>query len=203
MSTALFPSNISKTLFEQVKLFEGPGGQPMLKVYLDPAGIPTGGWGAIKGLTRKMVGQAITYATAEQWLTRDLAEAEAGVRKHVKVKLNQNQYDVLVDFVFNLGAGALGSSTLLKRLNAGDYAAVPDQIKRWNKAKVGGKLTILAGLVKRRDWEAAYWKTAAGTAPYTAPHNPGSTVIPAKPSGESKSLFDLIAALLSAIFQRK
>ena len=68
----------------------------------------------------------------------------------MKVPLNQAQFDALVSFAFNLGAGALETSTLLKKLNAGKYAAVPQEFEKWVKA--GGK--TLPGLVRRRTAEA-------------------------------------------------
>ena len=68
----------------------------------------------------------------------------------VTVPLSQNQFDALVSWVYNLGNGNLTSSTMLKVLNSGDYAGVPAQIKRWNKA--GGK--VLEGLTRRRQAEA-------------------------------------------------
>ena len=68
----------------------------------------------------------------------------------VTCDLNQNQFDALVSWVYNLGPANLQASTLLKVLNAGDYAGVPAQIMRWNKA--GGK--VLEGLTRRRQAEA-------------------------------------------------
>jgi len=68
----------------------------------------------------------------------------------INVPLDQNQFDALCSWVFNLGPTNLQSSTLLKVLNEGKYDEVPDQIVRWNKA--GGQ--VLAGLVKRRQAEA-------------------------------------------------
>ena len=67
-------------------------------------------------------------------------------RAAARVKLNQNQFDALVSFTYNLGAGALGSSTLLGKLNRGDFEGAADEFPKWNKA--GGK--VLNGLVKRR-----------------------------------------------------
>ena len=74
---------------------------------------------------------------------------EADVKRLVDVPLTQYQFDALVSFVFNLGSGAFGGSTLLKKLNAGDYSAVPAQLMRWNKA--GGR--VLRGLTRRRQAE--------------------------------------------------
>ena len=79
-----------------------------------------------------------------------MPEYEGYINDMVKVPLEQNQFDALCSWVFNLGPKNLQESTLLKLLNAGDYHTTPEQIKRWNKA--GG--VILGGLVKRREAEA-------------------------------------------------
>lgn len=97
------------------------------------------------------IGQTITEAEADAFLRQDLVHAERAVNQHVFVRLTQNQFDALVSFVFNVGAGAFERSTLLKRLNAGDYEAVPSELKRWTRSK--GR--VLSGLVKRRAAEAA------------------------------------------------
>ena len=72
------------------------------------------------------------------------------INDFVEVNLEQNQFDALVSWVFNLGPANLKASTLLKVLNAKDYEGVPAQIKRWNKA--GGK--VLQGLIRRREAES-------------------------------------------------
>jgi len=96
-------------------------------------------------------GQAITKDEAESLLMRDVHIAELDVHAMVKVPLSQHQYDALVDFAFNLGGPALHGSTLLRLLNAGDYAGADAEFKKWDHA--GGK--VLAGLTKRRAAEAA------------------------------------------------
>ena len=88
-------------------------------------------------------------------LAEDLEEFEDYVESYVKVELSQNQFDALVAWTFNLGPGNLSESTMLKKLNEGDYAAVPDEMRRWNKA--GGE--VLNGLVRRRDAEAELFST--------------------------------------------
>ena len=83
-------------------------------------------------------------------MTKDLEEFESYVNGMVKVELEQNEFDALVCWTFNLGPTNLGSSTLLKVLNQDKKNEVPAQIKRWNKA--GGE--VLEGLIRRREAEA-------------------------------------------------
>ncbi|WP_312069487.1 lysozyme, partial [Acinetobacter sp.] len=75
----------------------------------------------------------------------------ASVNNLVKVPLSQNQFDALVSLTYNIGSTAFKNSTLLKKLNAKDYAGAADQFLRWNKG--GGK--VLKGLVRRREAERA------------------------------------------------
>jgi lysozyme len=94
-------------------------------------------------------GQKITGAQAEALLRKDITWAEEAVNKSVVVPLTQNQFDALVSFVFNVGAGAFGSSTLLRLLNSKDYEGAANQFLRWNKQKG----VVLKGLTKRREEE--------------------------------------------------
>lgn len=115
-----------------------------LKAYLPtPNDVWTIGYGHTK--TAKP-GMKITQRGAEELLKHDLAWVEAALARYVKVPLNQNQYDALASFVYNLGATNFKNSTLLKKLNAGDYRGAADQLPRWNKQK--GK--VLRGLTIRR-----------------------------------------------------
>lgn len=94
----------------------------------------------------------LTQAEAEDLLTRDITKAEHAVDRLVTVKLNQNKYDALVDFVYNIGSGNFSGSTLLEKINA---KAPKKEIKaaflQWNKA--GGSTNT--GLTERREYEAA------------------------------------------------
>jgi lysozyme len=92
----------------------------------------------------------LSQEEAEQMLESELIEYEGYVTKYVTVPLTQNQFDALVVWVYNLGPTNFRKSTLLKKLNSGDYTAAGQEITRWNKA--GGK--VLNGLVKRRKAEA-------------------------------------------------
>lgn len=135
---------ISADGIELIKRFEGC----RLSAYLDAVGVPTIGYGSTEGVT---MGDTITQDEAETLLLEDLARFERCVTDAVKVPIDQNAFDALVSFAFNVGCGALEKSTLLKLLNAGDHKAAAEQFKRWDKA--GGN--ALAGLTKRRAAEAA------------------------------------------------
>lgn len=121
-----------------------------LDAYRDVGGVWTIGYGHTGGV---MPGERITEAEAEHLLRDDLGWAEGAVHRLVNVKLTDNQHAALVSFVFNVGEGAFAKSTLLRKLNAGDYAAVPAELARWNKA--GGQ--VVQGLVNRRAAEAGLW----------------------------------------------
>ncbi|RVO54932.1 lysozyme [Sinorhizobium meliloti] len=129
-----------------------------LRAYFCPAGIPTIGYGTTKGVTKDDVKRrkTITESEAERLLKADLAVYEAGVRKLVKVNLSDDQFGALVSFAYNLGVGALASSTLLKKINAkASLADIERSWLQWNKARVNGVLKPLSGLTKRRKAELA------------------------------------------------
>ena len=134
---------ISKEGISLLKKFEGC----KLEAYLDAVDVPTIAYGRTKEV---QMGDTCTQQQAEDWLEEELVEYEGYVEKAVTVPLEQNQFDALVSWTYNLGPTNLKSSTLLKVLNAGYYEQVPDQIRRWNKA--GGK--ELEGLTRRRTAEA-------------------------------------------------
>ena len=99
-------------------------------------------------------GDKITAEEAGEMMAADLLPFERDVSRLVKVPLEQCQFDALVCFAYNVGGGALASSTLLKLLNAGDYSGAAGQFSRWNKAN--GKQ--LAGLTRRREAERALFE---------------------------------------------
>lgn len=122
-----------------------------LVAYLDSVGVWTIGYGdtgpdVVKGLV-------ITKAQAEERLQRRLLEFEGYVNKYVKVALTQNQFDALVSLVYNIGPTNFSTSTLLRKLNAGDYAGAAAQFPVWNKGRVDGKLVVINGLTNRRKKE--------------------------------------------------
>lgn len=100
-------------------------------------------------------GMKITPAQAEDLLYSDLAWVEQVIASKVKVPLTQNQYDALASLIFNIGGTAFGRSTVLKRLNAGDYKGAADAFLMWDKQKdkATGKMKALKGLTRRREEE--------------------------------------------------
>ena len=143
--TALGASNmqISEEGISLIKHFEGCG----LEAYQDSIGIWTIGYGTIKGVKE---GDQINQDEAEHLLQEEMPEYEGYINEMVNVPLEQNQFDALCSWVFNLVHKNLSESTLLRVLNDEKYDEVPKQIVRWNKA--GGQ--VLKGLVKRRQAEA-------------------------------------------------
>ena len=132
-----------------IKHFEGRE----LQAYQDSVGVWTIGYGhtAAAGPPTVYAGQTISEAEAEEILKRDLGLFERGVNDLVKVSTNSDQFSALVSFSFNVGLGALETSTLLRKLNARDYQGAANEFPRWVKA--GGQ--TLPGLVRRRDAERA------------------------------------------------
>jgi lysozyme len=160
--------NLSEAGLALIKRWEGL----KLDAYQDGAGVWTIGYGSTRGVTP---GMRITRAEADARLRSDAEEAAAAVRRSVRVPLSQAQFDALVSWTFNLGTGALASSTLLRRLNRGDYEGAAEEIQRWNKLRdaESGELVVSQGLVNRRraeremfssyplEWAAGGIETAA------------------------------------------
>lgn len=138
------PTRTGAQGIDLIKHFEGL----RLQRYLDAVGKPTIGYGHLI-LPHEHFDRPLSEAEAQALLRRDLRGAELQLCKLVRVPITQQQFDALMSFVFNLGAGRLRSSTLLRYLNAGSPARAADQFLAWNKA--GGK--PLAGLTRRRQAE--------------------------------------------------
>ena len=124
-----------------------------LTAYQDQVGVWTIGYGhtgpdVYGGLT-------ITEDQAEQLLASDIAGSVTCVNDAVTVELTQNQFDALVDFVFNLGCASLHISTLLRFVNQGDFDSAAPQFLRWDHA--GGK--VIPGLLARRKAEMTLFQT--------------------------------------------
>ncbi|MEP8905668.1 lysozyme [Enterobacter hormaechei] len=132
-----------------IKQFEGC----KLTAYQDSVGVWTIGYGWTQPVDGKSIraGMTIKQETAERLLKTGLVSYESDVSRLVKVGLTQGQFDALVSFTYNLGARSLSTSTLLRKLNADDYAGAANEFQRWNKA--GGK--VLTGLTRRREAERA------------------------------------------------
>lgn len=118
-----------------------------LDAYRCPAGVPTIGWGHTKGVR---MGQHITVQMAEDMLLEDIGPIER-LLNGMRINFRQEQFDALVSWIFNLGAGNFKSSTMYKRIleNAGDEE-ITDQLIKWTYS---GKQQ-LPGLMKRRVAEA-------------------------------------------------
>jgi lysozyme len=117
-----------------------------LTAYQDVAGIWTIGYGHAGA----DVHEGMTITEADALLRGDLADAEACVNRSVTAAISQNQFDALVDFCFNAGQGNFLHSTLLKKVNANDFAEAAAQFGLW--VHVGGE--VVPGLVRRRKAEA-------------------------------------------------
>lgn len=180
---------ISKKGLDLIRSFEGylrklPDGSCI--AYRCPAGVWTIGWGCTEGVKE---GMRWTKAEAEEALRREIAKHEMAVTRLVTVDLNQNQYDALVSFSYNVGSGALGKSTLLKKLNRRDFAGAQAEFMKWNKA--GGKQ--LRGLSRRRAAEAELFATRTeeeAEAVENEPVMPQDVDEPAEPmfTGKEKAL---------------
>ncbi|MCL1933978.1 MAG: lysozyme [Candidatus Azobacteroides sp.] len=129
-----------------------------LNAYKCPAGVWTIGFGHTKGVKQ---GDVITVTEALELLREDVRDAENTVNKNLP-NPNQNQFDALVSFVFNVGSGNFQSSTLLKKAKANpNDKSIADEFAKWNKARNGsGNLVELPGLTKRRREEADLYFTA-------------------------------------------
>lgn len=123
--------------------FEGFSGEAYIPV---PGDVPTIGFGSTSGVE---MGDKISVPEALERLMRDVENAESAIGQCVKVPLSQGEYDAYTSFIFNVGGNAFCASTLVKKLNAGDYPGACLELKRW--VYVDGK--VVHGLVKRRNME--------------------------------------------------
>lgn len=112
------------------------------KAYKDVKGIWTNGVGHTG--TDVFEGQVVDDAQVEAWLRDDVVKCETCVNSNVHVPLLQNQFDALVSFIFNVGVNAFIKSTMLKKLNSGDYQGAANEFDKWH---------IPASITGRRDTE--------------------------------------------------
>jgi lysozyme len=130
-----------------------------LTAYQDQVGVWTIGYGHTGADVKQ--GLTITQDQASILLASDLAWAVTCVNKSVTAAISQNQFDALVDFVFNLGCANFCQSTLLRKVNGGQFADAAKEFMRWNRA--GGK--VVAGLTRRRQAEADLFSGTMSPAP--------------------------------------
>jgi len=122
--------------------------------YLDPVQV----WTVCDGHTltaKEYIGKKVDNATCDRLLEDDTGEAQDTVRALVKVPITQEQYNELVDFTFNVGRHNLASSTLLRKINAGDCWGAGAEFSKWNRA--GGQ--VLPGLTRRRADNRRGWES--------------------------------------------
>ncbi len=120
-----------------------------LKVYADLVGLPTVGYGHMDPVLK--IGDTITQERADELLAHDIVKYEQGVNKALTRPISDNQFSALVCFAYNVGIANLNHSTLLKRVNSGEFSIAADEFLKWSHA--GGK--AVAGLLRRRKAERA------------------------------------------------
>jgi len=153
-SSAIQPTQVSGSGAAYIRNTE----QLRLSRYPDAGGESIGYGHKIK--PGEAIGATITAADAEYLFLQDLTTVEAALNSLVRVPLTQSEYDALADLVYNIGAGAFTNSTLLKKLNAGDYQGARAEFPRWIYSQ--GK--ILGALVERRNNDAQMFSTGWGYA---------------------------------------
>lgn len=189
---------LNQKTIDEIKQSEGL----RLQAYPDPGsknGLPvTIGYGTTKinGKNIKL-GTVITKEQAEKYFKSDLEKFADQVLARLKVPVNDNQLGALTSFSYNIGIGAFENSTLLKKLNAGDYKAVPAQMRRWNKND--GK--VMQGLVNRREREIELWNTPSKVV--ISPVDGSKPPVPHTPSPEKrKGLLELLIEFIVGLFKR-
>lgn len=153
---------LNKESRDLIKRWEnGPDMKPKLTAYLDSGGvwtIGTGHTGKVDGVPVRK-GMKITLEKAEELLDADTTIARKAVERLVKVAINDYQFGALTSWILNVGEGNAAKSTLIRKLNAGNYDAVPAELMKWVKDQdpKTGKLVTVKGLVNRRAAEAGLW----------------------------------------------
>lgn len=142
--------HITDSGLQLIKQFEGFSSE----IYICPGGYPTIGYGhLVRDDDKLFFDGGISKDKADDLLRRDIRSAERAVLRFISVRLSDGQFDALVSFTFNLGAGALQSSTLRRKINRQDHHEAPAQFKRW----VWSNGRKLKGLQRRRNAEAALY----------------------------------------------
>lgn len=132
------------TALELIKQFEGC----VLVAYKDQRGVWTIGYGHTAGVK---AGDVITQGQAEAFLSQDLGRVERSMSTLLPFDATANQVTACTSLAFNIGLGAFGSSTLLRKFNAGDIAGTVDEFLKWDHVDGG----VNAGLLRRRQAERA------------------------------------------------
>ena len=146
--------NISENGVNLIKQFEGFRADP----YQDSVGVATIGYGTIlypDGTSVTMNDSPITEDQAEQYLAFNVDHKTSSINNMLTVSVNQNQFDALCSFAYNLGCGSLHGSTLLRLVNQSDFYGAANQFPLWDKA--GGQ--VVAGLQRRRLAEQQLFST--------------------------------------------
>lgn len=141
--TTVAALSLSAAALVGIALHEGYRGEAYIPV---PGDVPTIGFGTTGGV---QMGDRITPERALQRALTDIQRFEGALKECVKVPLHQHEYDAYISFSYNVGSAAFCNSTLVRKLNAGDYSGACAELLRWTKA--GGR--ELPGLVKRRQDE--------------------------------------------------
>jgi lysozyme len=144
---------VSEKGYSLTKQFE----ECRLTAYLDQACIPTIGWGTIVYTdgTKVKLGDTITQSQADNLLQWEVNEKTNGVNHLLQTEVNQNQFDALCDFAYNVGLGGLHGSTLLRLVNANPQDSyITAAFMMWDKVHVNGELIEDGGLKRRRLAEA-------------------------------------------------
>jgi lysozyme len=139
--------HVTEEGLDLIKTFEGFGSA----IYICPAGWATIGYGhVVREDERKHYEDGIDEEAGDAILQNDIEKSERAVLRLIRVALDDGQFDALVSFTFNLGAGALQRSTLRRKVNREEHESVPAEFRRWVWA--GGRK--LKGLMRRREVEA-------------------------------------------------
>jgi lysozyme len=154
------PRTISPTGADLIKSFEGchKSEGNVFRPYVCPGGVLTIGWGHTNHNGRAFDKSARwTRQDCDAAFDEDMQGFARQVATQLKVPVKQHQFDALVSFAYNVGIGNLRASTLLRKLNAGDYDGAALEFHRWNRSN--GK--VLPGLVRRRAAEALLFQGIA------------------------------------------
>ena len=144
------PKPVSKIATDMIKKFEGFKDY----AYIDTDGTAVIGYGLsrINGVPVQ-IGDRITPSQADAALDAHIQEIDRELQKAIEVELSDRQLSALTSISFNVGVDAIAKSTLVRKINTGDYAGAANEFMRWDKANMRGRLVQLPGLTRRRSAE--------------------------------------------------